>query len=715
MHMPLREIGVRLRESIAPFSIFIGAWLLLAVATILYGASDLGGRKANADGDPLKTDLLMLVEKVDKLKQASRQLSAELEVIQAEAALLPEQPMTLPKPDNGHLDPKARELVWRTVERSLTTRNDLLAPAEELLAGDTGGATVTEGGLRLATESDVHVALHPDRIFDGEFHYKARTEDAPSAVRILFSSELAGSWAICLIVTLLTAVVVFHDRIVGVRRVLRVWGNALRRRAISSPAKAALLILTGAVVANSACAYRPSVDELKRRRAGKLQTQIDRLQEEATQLNEQIVETQRRLDAARKVHHDEDGGNPGELDAYLKQWLASIVGQEAELAPERALKIRDLEDSARGRLRELAVQIGQVRTALDRLAVGTDRSEEQRREYEDLATSLGQLSRKQALVQTGLFASCFFLNGLVLAGWRRRQRRFDPTKVELRFPVLGFAQAGKTLWLAMFHKLVRFGHADRPRCSFERVISTGESDSEFDRILDEVLEQHAPDRTIPGEKTPPPLEFRFNDNDRLGRHSGAMKVYDLAGATMYREMEGSEVQQQVLQMDGFLYFLDPTDKHTTDQQDIVLQHFRDQLRKAHAASERNTVDLPVAVCITKIDLLPKPGNLGADVFQDFINELLEIGNDEEATTLETIRERHSLFHSYLPRFFPGWNLDRQFHNLIGDRYMFFPMTSVGFGELGEIDLKKRNFQPFGIIEPLQWLLHMNGFKTLDRH
>ena len=40
------------------------------------------------------------------------------------------------------------------------------------------------------------------------------------------------------------------------------------------------------------------------------------------------------------------------------------------------------------------------------------------------------------------------------------------------------------------------------------------------------------------------------------------------------------------------------------------------------------------------------------------------------------------------------------------------MSAAGFTGVSGDDPKDWNFKPFGIVEPLVWLLHMNGYKTL---
>lgn len=40
------------------------------------------------------------------------------------------------------------------------------------------------------------------------------------------------------------------------------------------------------------------------------------------------------------------------------------------------------------------------------------------------------------------------------------------------------------------------------------------------------------------------------------------------------------------------------------------------------------------------------------------------------------------------------------------------IAPVGLGELGVTDLRERVIEPFGILEPLLWLLQMNGYPVL---
>lgn len=44
--------------------------------------------------------------------------------------------------------------------------------------------------------------------------------------------------------------------------------------------------------------------------------------------------------------------------------------------------------------------------------------------------------------------------------------------------------------------------------------------------------------------------------------------------------------------------------------------------------------------------------------------------------------------------------------------MFFPLTPVGLEGCGQTDLNLRTIAPFGLLEPLLWLLERSGYPVL---
>jgi len=79
----------------------------------------------------------------------------------------------------------------------------------------------------------------------------------------------------------------------------------------------------------------------------------------------------------------------------------------------------------------------------------------------------------------------------------------------------------------------------------------------------------------------------------------------------------------------------------------------------------------------------------------------------------SIEKRSELMRRLREAIWPSWEIEGLIDDLFGGRYMFFPLTPVGLNELGEKDLKKRMIAPVGILHPLMWLLHMNGYPVLS--
>jgi hypothetical protein len=77
-------------------------------------------------------------------------------------------------------------------------------------------------------------------------------------------------------------------------------------------------------------------------------------------------------------------------------------------------------------------------------------------------------------------------------------------------------------------------------------------------------------------------------------------------------------------------------------------------------------------------------------------------------SVETIEARSKLMSRLRDTVWPGWQID----DLFGGRFVFFPLTPVGLDGLGERDLTRRTIAPVGLLEPLLWLLHMNGYPVL---
>lgn len=142
--------------------------------------------------------------------------------------------------------------------------------------------------------------------------------------------------------------------------------------------------------------------------------------------------------------------------------------------------------------------------------------------------------------------------------------------------------------------------------------------------------------------------------------------------------------------------------------------FRDDLRLVKGLKLGEKMTRPVALCVSKIDLLVnQPQCAGA--IEPFYEELRKIEYECPRFSLRAIERRSQLMQNYRELIWPGWEIEKSIDGLFGGRFMFFPQTPVGLqqNELGNMDLKQRTFDPKYIVEPLLWLLHMNGYQVLD--
>ncbi len=284
--------------------------------------------------------------------------------------------------------------------------------------------------------------------------------------------------------------------------------------------------------------------------------------------------------------------------------------------------------------------------------------------------------------------------------------------VKLCFPTLGIPQAGKTHWLAMTYRELNRGN--RPASvRFERIKST--SSDTFDRIVDEILDA---DRRLGPEATqthriPHPLVFHFGDHDPLERSHSLVNIFDYSGEVTRSHAIGESTQRQrALDGDGFFFFLDPTEPSETQVQALV--NFRDDLRLIKRVRPGHTLRTPVALIVSKIDLMVTERYAESDgdgIIDKFYHDLGNIGWNLDLRSMEA---RSKLLANMRETIWPGWDIEQSIHDLFGGRYLFFPLSPVGLNEPGERDLARRTIAPVGLFQPLLWLLHMNGYQVLSR-
>lgn len=279
--------------------------------------------------------------------------------------------------------------------------------------------------------------------------------------------------------------------------------------------------------------------------------------------------------------------------------------------------------------------------------------------------------------------------------------------VKLCFPTLGIPQAGKTHWLAMVYRELNRGNFPNV-IQFERIRST--SSDEFDVVVDEILNKKLGPMATQVGRIPHPLIFNFLDHDRFGASNVLVNIFDYSGEVTRSQTIEDRQRQRALDGDGFFFFLDPTEPSETQSQ--ALAGFREDLRRIKGIRAGQQVHVPIALCVSKLDLMINQSYAdpqGGGVIEKFYRDLGELGWEMSVAAIEA---RSRLMAHLRDTVWPGWQIERQIDDLFGGRYLFFPLSPVGLDGPGERDLTRRTIAPVGLIEPLLWLLHMNGYPVL---
>jgi hypothetical protein len=233
-------------------------------------------------------------------------------------------------------------------------------------------------------------------------------------------------------------------------------------------------------------------------------------------------------------------------------------------------------------------------------------------------------------------------------------------------------------------------------------------------IVHEILRSRINPAATQRERIPHPVVFNFRDKDFWGRSSMLVNIFDYSGEVMTDMRVDDYRRRRALEGDGFLFFLDPT--FPAEPQAKALADFREDLRLVKGVEEGKEVAAPIALCVPKIDLLRNPRYgfpEGDDSIDTFYRRLEEIDPSGESWGLEVLEARSRLLVYLRDTIWPGWQVERQVEELFGGRYLFFPLTPVGLDHPGETELDLQGISPFGILEPLLWLLEMNGYPVLD--
>jgi hypothetical protein len=298
-----------------------------------------------------------------------------------------------------------------------------------------------------------------------------------------------------------------------------------------------------------------------------------------------------------------------------------------------------------------------------------------------------------------------------------RMRRSYLKVPRLCFPTVGVRSSGKTHMMVTAYDRIRKRTAPTAAI-IQPAPSGGDIDKRFDHLIYEILhrrgEAGATDLVLPD-----PILVHLKDRDPTGGNSALINLFDYSGELINPEVDVNQLKATAVRMDGFMLFLDPTQLYgdganvTLDEQIGMLDQFLAHMRKERKVPVGGAIPVPVAVCIPKFDLLVTENPIGGQSIP-FIRQLLEkLNPPPREMTLDVIQARSDLVEEILPLMFIAADVRKIVEGYFGKQVMFFPMSSVGLfeHELGMRDLSRRTIAPFGVAEPLIWLLHMHGYEV----
>ena len=128
-----------------------------------------------------------------------------------------------------------------------------------------------------------------------------------------------------------------------------------------------------------------------------------------------------------------------------------------------------------------------------------------------------------------------------------------------------------------------------------------ESGEDYDRIIEQVLYSRLGTAATQRDRIPYPVVFQFQDRDRWGRSSVLVNIFDYSGEVTSDMGAEDYRRRRALRGDGFFFFLDPT--FPGEPQANALAEFHEDLRLVRGIAGRRDLGVPVAVCVSKIDLL----------------------------------------------------------------------------------------------------------------
>jgi hypothetical protein len=281
---------------------------------------------------------------------------------------------------------------------------------------------------------------------------------------------------------------------------------------------------------------------------------------------------------------------------------------------------------------------------------------------------------------------------------------WSPSKLKgrplVRFPTVSAPSAGTTVYMTALYRELREGCYPED-ISLRLVTQTTAYRDKLD-LLERGVRLSA---TSFGDDES--LVVSISDNGGFGSLCGLVSVFDKPGHSVPHALELREARHRMA--DGYLVFVDIAEQWVS--LDLQLEQLR-IIKDLPFLSRRKKS--PIAVCIPKLDLFAERSGVAADSVTRLLDELASAETAFSPWSSSLIQRRFERISEFIgtnwpihSQFFPA--IRRWFHGNL----MFFPMSASGLAEkapdFGSIPGLR---MPYGIVEPILWLLEENGFRVL---
>ena len=411
-------------------------------------------------------------------------------------------------------------------------------------------------------------------------------------------------------------------------------------------------------------------------------------------------------------------------EAVLEDLFAERIAKIAGLAEEQT-KLIDMTHAAEWWLMAFAAVKVAGAVILGLLAMAPYRLARRRVAAERKADSqtcprclaVGKLSVQKVSRTSGEYTESTYLE---CKACTYRIARSHQHVARLCFPTVGIRAGGKTHMLTTAYAAIQNRMTPSPAA-----VQTAPSvmDERFRQYIELVLRHRGETgATVHDTGFLEPLLIHARDTDRWGPNGVLVNLFDYSGELVEETPLSQELRPRAMLMDGFMMIFDPTQIYgesgvTLEDQIRALANFYQQMAEARGLPPGTMIPNPVAICITKFDLLESQNPIGGQCLP-FIQQLDGPLKPEpkQPVTLATLKARSDLVEQMLPLLFPGVDLGRLVREYFGTQMLFFPMSSVNLNadEFGRIDTSSRNPAPYGVVEPILWLMHMHGYCVLDK-